>query len=47
VIGHFALTFARRADDYREGAELRSIGKGAIDCSASPVRFMVLSLGGP
>jgi hypothetical protein len=47
VIGHFELTFARRADDYRDGEEFRSVGKGAVDCSASPVRFMVLSLGGP
>lgn len=47
VIGHFELTFARRADHYRQGEEFRSVGKGAVDCSASPVRFMVLSLGGP
>jgi hypothetical protein len=47
VIGHFELTFARRADDYRDGEEFRSVGKGAVDCSTSPVRFMVLSLGGP
>lgn len=46
VIAHFELTFARRADDYRDGEEFRSVGKGAVDCSASPVRFMVLSLGG-
>jgi hypothetical protein len=47
VIGHFELTFARRAGDYREGEEFESVGKGAIDCSSSPIRFMVLSLGGP
>jgi hypothetical protein len=47
VIGHFELRATRSADDYRGGAQVDIVGKGAIDCSASPVRFMVLSLGGP
>lgn len=46
-IGHFGVKMMRQADDYRRGNAFEIEGKGAIDCSQSPVRFMVLSLGGP
>lgn len=45
VIGRFELRAVRQADGYRGGDSFELVGKGAIDCASSPVRFMVLSLG--
>jgi hypothetical protein len=45
VLGHLELRAIRRADDSPGAQEHEIVGKGAVDCSASPVRFMVLSLG--
>jgi len=47
VLGHFELRATRRADDSPGGVEREIVGKGALDCSSSPARIMVLSLGGP
>ena len=45
VVGHFELRARRRADGFRGGDWFRVIGKGALDCSKSPVTIAVLSLG--
>jgi hypothetical protein len=45
VIGHFELRALRRADDSPGTEEREIVGKGAVDCSQAPVRFMALSLG--
>jgi hypothetical protein len=48
--GNFTLVLKRSAADYRRGAWFRLVGKGAAICSDAPpepVRFIVVSLGGP
>jgi hypothetical protein len=45
VIGHFEFRAVRQADGYRSGETFELVGKGAIDCSQPPVRFMVMSIG--
>jgi hypothetical protein len=49
--GNFIFKMKRAAGDYRNGAWFGLIGKGAAVCSdeatEQPVRFVVLSLGGP
>jgi hypothetical protein len=45
TLGHFELRGTRRADDSPGGVARQISGKGAIDCSRVPVRFVVLSLG--
>jgi hypothetical protein len=53
--GNFTFAMKRSAADYRKGAWFSLVGKGAVVCSKSrspyveelPVRFIVLSLGGP
>ena len=52
-LGNFVVRLTRSASDYRRGARFSLIGKGAVACGAddaaapAPVRFVVLSLGGP
>jgi hypothetical protein len=49
--GNFVFRMKRSAADYRRGAWLRLIGKGAAVCShqasEKAVQFIVVSLGGP
>jgi hypothetical protein len=44
-LGHFEWEGLRRADDIRDGGWSGVAGKGALDCSAPPVRFAVLVVG--
>jgi hypothetical protein len=45
-LGHFSITVERRSGDPDGGGWVRVPGKGALDCSSSPVSLAVLSLGG-
>jgi len=44
--GHFGLAGRRRADDFHDGRWSTMVGKGALDCSRTPVTLALLLVGG-